>query len=676
MTTIEMARRLAELGQAEKACEGFALALRTQEDLSPADKMEAALFVLQLGGDYTLSYRALLELNRQGEYREESAAVMTEAFYEPNEKLLRSHYENNCKLLRKYPYLFRKDFLPFEELPVRFYPFDDKSFVPCRDGAFGEVTDYSEPVVTRNFFCNLDDPILAKDVYSQYELEYLNDNVRPSEWVGRENHIYLHYTDWAEFCAHLQVLNLRKLLEGKKLVFLIEEELSQYPIDFKERFGLDYSQYPVKPLGVREINRLVWQTQLSYHNGGDFFNEVLDGHPNMVCTSSIMYETLQAIFKDVAETLDDARNSREIAEVFDSNDWGNASMIQELFRMRDRTDKDIMVAYFFRDEEHTHTLDPAARITPAIMLQPHFGYFLTNMAGDSQGRAIMTSTQFDEIFNSPIFKNFKYIKTFTPMRRITTSYAAAIRFMANQPEYLPNGKVGVVHDEVLARVSFRGFMKDPQERIFKDSVVVRFEDAKLNPTATFRALTEFLDLPYTESMTYCSFNGQRMEAYSEDGTAEGFDTEAVYRTHDEFATDAERCYIEYFLRDAYEYYGYDFHYYKGESMDKERVEELIRGFSVIDHYMLTTMRLGYLKAVEYNRKEDQEAGLSPDYPETVEEEAERITKEKMEEADAKRKFVADLLMKGITLVNMNGRQLQFIPVLKLDPALMERPMYH
>ena len=48
----------------------------------------------------------------------------------------------------------------------------------------------------------------------------------------------------------------------------------------------------------------------------------------------------------------------------------------------------------------------------------------------------------------------------------------------------------------------------------------------------------------------------------------------------------------------------------------------------------------------------------------------------MEEADAKRKFVADLLMKGITLVNMNGRQLQFIPVLKLDPALMERPMYH
>ena len=46
--------------------------------------------------------------------------------------------------------------------------------------------------------------MLAADVYSQYELEYLRDNVRKSEWVGRENHVYLHYTDWGTFCAYLQ----------------------------------------------------------------------------------------------------------------------------------------------------------------------------------------------------------------------------------------------------------------------------------------------------------------------------------------------------------------------------------------------------------------------------------------------------------------------------------------
>ena len=39
-------------------------------------------------------------------------------------------------------------------------------------------------------------------------------------------------------------------------------------------------------------------------------------------------------------------------------------------------------------------------------------------------------------------------------------------------------------------------------------VLVRFEDGKLNPKATFTALAAFLDLPYTQSMTYCSLKGE------------------------------------------------------------------------------------------------------------------------------------------------------------------------
>ena len=44
-------------------------------------------------------------------------------------------------------------------------------------------------------------------------------------------------------------------------------------------------------------------------------------------------------------------------------------------------------------------------------------------------------------------------------------------------------------------------MVDWQDRLFQDSVLVRFEDGKLNPKATFTALAAFLDLPYTKSMT-------------------------------------------------------------------------------------------------------------------------------------------------------------------------------
>ena len=140
-------------------------------------------------------------------------------------------------------------------------------------------------------------------MYSQYELEYLRDNVRNSEWVGRENHIYLHYTDWGNFCSYLQILNLRPLLEAEKLVFLIEDEIEQYPIEFQSRFGIDYSQYPVKPIGIREIHRLIWHTQLSSHNGGDFFNEIFDNHPNLIAVESIMFYTIQEHLDKLREWL-------------------------------------------------------------------------------------------------------------------------------------------------------------------------------------------------------------------------------------------------------------------------------------------------------------------------------------------------------------------------------------
>ena len=51
--------------------------------------------------------------------------------------------------------------------------------------------------------------MLAADVYSQYQLEYLNDSVRKSSGWGGRNHIYLHYTDWAVFCSHLQCLSFK-----------------------------------------------------------------------------------------------------------------------------------------------------------------------------------------------------------------------------------------------------------------------------------------------------------------------------------------------------------------------------------------------------------------------------------------------------------------------------------
>ena len=157
MSPIEVARKLAGFGKTEEACRAYVLALATIPGPDPDEKMEAAMYILEFEGEYRAAYTAFLELYRDGHYKEDAWNIMTEAFYLPNEKLLRSRYENNVKQLRKYPYLFRNDFPEFEELPIKFYPFDDSSYVPYDAGAerFEDMVDPGEQVIHRNFFKNL-----------------------------------------------------------------------------------------------------------------------------------------------------------------------------------------------------------------------------------------------------------------------------------------------------------------------------------------------------------------------------------------------------------------------------------------------------------------------------------------------------------------------------------------
>ena len=78
-----------------------------------------------------------------------------------------------------------------------------------------------------------------------------------------------------------------------------------------------------------------------------------------------------------------------------------------------------------------------------------------------------------------MFQGFPYIKTFTPMRRPTTSYAASVRFITD--ESVQESKDAVVTDTIAQRLLNRSYLIDPWNRLYRDSVLVRFEDGKLNP---------------------------------------------------------------------------------------------------------------------------------------------------------------------------------------------------
>ena len=670
MTAIEIARQLAALDQTEGAIKAYGLVLHQPQ--SAEEELEAALFILQNGGDYKVSYSTLIGLHRRGQLREDCLSILTQAFYEPNVKLLKTRYENNCELLAKYPYLFRKDFINFEFLPLRFYPFDDGCFVPyhVQEGRFEDYIDFKRPVISRNFFKDLDQPVFAGEVFSQYELEYLNDNVRESEWVGRDNHIYLHYPDWAVFCAHLQCLNMRPLLKDKKFVFLIGDEAEQYPFDFKARYGIDYSLCPVKPYSLREINKLIWHTQLSTHNGGDFFNEIFDSHPNLISLPSIMFDSIEKMVDQWRENVSKAKSSKAAEREMINNRSEGARVVRELCRMQSPTDKDIFVAFYLSNPGFTAHLNPSERIVPAVFFQPHFHNVDYSLKGDKNNNTVLVSETYVKTVTSPIFRGFKYVKAFTPMRRFTTSHGATVKFMyrATLEEQEDKQKIAIVSDAVTQRVLNRSFMIDWQDRLYADSILVRFEDAKLNPKATFTALAAFLDLPYTESMTYCSLKGER-DPESLAGNDLGFSTAAVYRTYDEYVNDSERKYIEYFLRDAYQFYGYDFHYYDGEAMTVEQLDALTEDFSTIDHYIQETWRKLYERAQVSRSGERVEAGLEK----TIQE---KLLANRLQNIHRSRRNNTRILMRGLRFLNRKHNLLRMMPKLELDPALLEQPLYH
>ena len=653
MTAIEVARRLAELEQTADACRAYALV--PNGDAQPEELMEAAMYLLQNSEEYKLPYDMFLRLYDAGHFCEDVFSILTFAFYEPNCQELRSCYAENCALLEKYPYLFRKDFPAFEELPLQFFPYDDDSFVLFDKAAekFEDRFIVNDPVISRNFFQDLERPVLADDVFSQYELEYLNDNVRRSEDIGRENHIYLHYTNWEIFCAYLQVLDLKALLTSKKNVFLIEDEIAQYPLDFKKRFHIDYSRFPLKPVGIRDVTRLIWHTQLLAHNGGDFFNEIMDAHPNLLFLSSTFFNKIEETVADLRKLLGMVQSAEELVAALPS--WP-AVLLRELYHMRDRTDKDLMVAFYLM-QEPKGLRDLSARIVPAMFFQPHFNNIQYEWNTDSAGNMELYSEIPERVSSSPLFTGFKYIKTFTPMRRFTTSRAASLRFVwRNMTKEHPNEKCWhdyvPIYDMVKQYALDRAFLQDLSVRLYHDSVIVRFEDGKLNPEATFRALASFLDLPYTESMTCCSDRGKELE--------DGFRTNTVFTMYEEYNTPSESAYLEYLLRDAYAYYGYDFQFYDGGEVDEAKLLDWLEDFSKMDYYMKESWLRSKLGE---DAAEAERAALEPEWA------------GRMEKIRSERVRLAKALAHDFRFVNRQGKPLEMTPLLRPDPAYIERELY-
>ena len=123
------------------------------------------------------------------------------------------------------------------------------------------------------------------------------------------------------------------------------------------------------------------------------------------------------------------------------------------------------------------------------------------------------------------------------------------------------------------------------------------------------------------------------------------------------------------MRDAYEYYGYDFHYYDGKPVDEAKVQQLIEGFTIIDDYIRETW-----KEVFRDTREAPEGLVQTE--EEIEAEIAVMVEGYVNRVAERRLRNSKILMRGLRFVNPQGQPLRMMPALRLDPALLEQPLYH
>ncbi len=146
------------------------------------------------------------------------------------------------------------------------------------------------------------------------------------------------------------------------------------------------------------------------------------------------------------------------------------------------------------------------------------------------------------------------------------------------------------------------------------------------------------------------------------------DARAVYENYNEYMGKAERYFLEYFLRDIYENYGYDFQNYDGKPMDEACVEDLSGCFDTMDYYIEESWK---------RIKATCEVPEGFNIPQLSDSEVQEIISEKMMEIHRENRLkTGKTLLRGLHFINNHAQELHMMPMLKLDPALLEQPLYH
>lgn len=122
-----------------------------------------------------------------------------------------------------------------------------------------------------------------------------------------------------------------------------------------------------------------------------------------------------------------------------------------------------------------------------------------------------------------------------------------------------------------------GFYIPQEHEMLQKTVIVRFEDLKLNPRATLSSLIKFFDIPWSDNLLQTTWLGYLRDGISTDFSHfKGFDPTPVYKTYSHLLSNFDKYRIELLKEKYYSAWGYKAKLYDGQVFANEDILAMFR----------------------------------------------------------------------------------------------------
>ncbi len=520
-----------------------------------ADKNNALQIIFN--GNFKEGFEELAEAFEAEGSDENLISVLRETFFAPNLEQLVQNFNNNSKQLQEYPFIFEKRFVEPEQNRYVLFPLDEslyyvydkheKKLFPI------EVNSDRE---TKYFFKDLDDPLLVENEFNEFNLKFLDDNVRDSRDFAGDNHIYLWYENTDMFSLLLYYCDLKLLLEDRKFVFLIGKGREKYPINFKSEFGIDYSGMVSQNIRLEEVKRFCLWYKHAY-SGSALCRGILSEESYIQFISGFNFDTYSTVdgkplyidpeFKEIMSNPEYVFTQEKLLEIIESEKFHIAvdnlkdymQWLKTHYAFQNEfTVKELFCGYFLFQYEK-RKINP--RIVPMLLFDPH-----------------MWDTS---IYNN-ITVSFPYFKVLTCVREPVQCFGRSYIYgLAGWNEFQTKYLLAMdyCHTQFmnsLMLTRYYGF---------------RFEDLKNKPENMCREICKELNVPFESNML-------EVEAPMKDKETgeviKGFDKKSLHRDVSGVLSEFDQLRLKIFYDPILRYYGYPTFPFEEHPLSEDIVRKL------------------------------------------------------------------------------------------------------